>query len=75
VVALVARYGAVRVGAAYALDGDGLRRYVDGASIRTSRWWIELHVDTISRDLAAEDTRRGVLALVRDPSTSPGRYT
>jgi hypothetical protein len=70
VLALVERYGAPRVGIAYGLDGDAIRRYQAGASQRATRWWIECNATAVERDLAAEDVGR-----TRDqsrPSMAPG---
>ena len=63
VAALVERYGAPRVALFFALDADTLRRYLDGASRRATRWWIETHAETVARDLAAE--ARPALRLVQ----------
>jgi hypothetical protein len=70
VLALIERYGAVRVGLMYGLDGDALRRYAAGVSQRATRWWIEVNAGTVERDLLVE--RRAALAIVRPPSTPPG---
>ncbi len=51
---MVERYGAARVGRMFGLDGDSLRRYAAGVSQRTTRWWIEIHAETVERDLLAE---------------------
>jgi len=66
---MIERYGAPRVGLMYGLDGDALRRYAAGVSQRTTRWWIELHTETVERDLIAE--QRATLSVVRLPSTPP----
>ena len=64
VVALVERFGAVRVGTMFGLDVDVMRRYLDGSSQRTTRWWIETHAERVERDMLAAP----VLALVRRPT-------
>ena len=69
--ALIERYGAARVGAAYGQDADSVRRYVDGASQRTTRWWFELHLESVTRELDA----RPVLRLVSGTSTPRGEGT
>jgi len=71
VVALVARHGAARVGVAYALDADAVRRYLDGASQRATRWWFELHLEAVTRELNGGP----VLRLVTGPSMPPGEVT
>ena len=57
VAALVAEHGASKVGLAYGLDADVLRRYLDGASQRTTRFWIELHRDRVAAELSARPVR------------------
>ena len=67
---MVERYGAVRVGLMYGLDGDAMRRYAAGVSQRATRWWIEVNAETVERDLVAE--QRAALSIVRPPRTPPG---
>jgi len=69
VLAMIERYGAVRVGLMFGLDGDALRRYAAGVSQRATRWWIEVNAETVERDLIAE--QRATLTVVRPPSTPP----
>lgn len=52
VVEAVERHGAAFVGKLFALDGDTLRRYIDGASTRTTQWWIELHAVRVLEEIA-----------------------
>jgi len=63
VLSMIERFGAPRVGLMYGLDGDSLRRYAAGVSRRANRWWIELHAETVERDLIAE--QRPALTIVR----------
>lgn len=72
VLALVQRYGAPRVGLMFGLDADVIRRYGDGASQRTTQWWIESHLETVERDLAGEERGRAKLVVLRSPSGGAG---
>ncbi len=69
VLAMVERYGATRVGLMYGLDGDAMRRYAAGVSQRATRWWIELHTETVAHDLVVE--QRAALTIVRPRSAPP----
>lgn len=69
IVRLVEQYGAARVGLMYGMNGDAVRRYLDGASQRSTRWWFEMNLETVARDLGAA---RPVLVAVPRPSTPPG---
>ena len=70
--ALIERHGAPRVGLMFGLDADAMRRYEDGASQRTTRWWIETHLDSVVRDFAAESPERANLVLLRSATSPPG---
>jgi hypothetical protein len=63
VVALVEKHGASRVGLAYALDADAMRRYLAGVSQRTTRWWIEINRDAVERELRQGPARIGAEAV------------
>ena len=66
IVDLVQRHGASRVGEVLGLNADRLRAYVDGASRRATRWWIEVHAEQVSAELEAP---KPVLRLVRSSTT------
>lgn len=55
IVYLVEHHGASKVGTAFALDGDSIRRYIAGVSKRTNRWWLEAHVHVVWREFGYDE--------------------
>jgi hypothetical protein len=63
ILSIIQRFGLRETARMYALDPESLRRYAGGTCQRTTRWWFELNVEVVERDLIAK--RRAKLHVVR----------